>query len=135
VTATRPPLPTNDVVHDQVIAGLRQPDSATQGATGTAVAGATGTADAVASIVGLVAEQVEVDEVDTKATPADATLATRHYQCCTATSRYGPATAPRAGRRSQQSSVRQTSIPLGKVMPGDPGLEHLIGGSADSVNS
>ncbi|MBV8995345.1 MAG: hypothetical protein JO287_16980 [Pseudonocardiales bacterium] len=51
-------------------------DSAAEGPSGATVTGSTRTAEAATRSVGLITQQVDVDEVGTNASPADATAAT-----------------------------------------------------------
>ncbi|HWR47212.1 MAG TPA: hypothetical protein VN327_06295 [Pseudonocardiaceae bacterium] len=76
MTATQPPRPANGAAHDQVATRHGQLDSAAHGSTFTADAIAASAAGTVASTVGLVAEQVDVEDVKTEAATADAALAT-----------------------------------------------------------
>src|SRR5437868_1629262 len=86
-TVPRPPLHPSPTHHDQVIAQSDHLGSANDRPTLAAVTVAARAAVTVTGAVGLVAEQVQVDEVETEAAPTYATLATRATIATTA----GPA--------------------------------------------
>jgi hypothetical protein len=64
-------------------------DSATDGSSGPTIAGATHAAVAATRGVGLITQQVDVDEVGTQASPADAAAATDATLATTATTDCG----------------------------------------------
>jgi hypothetical protein len=76
VAAIRPPLPSNSPPHDYPDRQRHWLNSAGDRPTLTTIGAAARTTESVTCAVGLVTEQVEVDEVETKATPAGAARAT-----------------------------------------------------------